>query len=377
MATPVRVTYFINSLEQGGAERQLAELIRGLDRARFEPSLVVCSRADHLGYDLPVAALRSLDDPLFPTPWGVARLARALRELAPDVVHTTKGLENVVGRVVARAVGVRRVVASVRCPRLSLRERLGESLTHRYGDVTVVNSVGIRRELLALGADAVAVAVVENGVDLARFKPLDERARDDVRARLGFGDGALLVMPGRLSPEKNQRAVVAALASMRRESALPAGLRVVFAGRDSLLVYGRRVKAEARARRLGDVVSFPGSVARIEELVAASDGVLLPSWYEGLPNAVVEAMACGVPALVTPQANEDALVTDGVEGVVARSPSPDDVARALGRLLALGPEARAAMGRRGREHAERRFALSQMVTNTQAVYDALLANQRD
>lgn len=369
MPTPVRVTYFINSFVQGGAERQLAELIAGLDRSRFEPSLVVCSREDHLGYELPVASLRSLDDPLFPTPWGVARLARVLRELRPDVVHTVKGLENVVGRVVARAVGVPRVVASVRCPRLTLAQRVGEALTHRHADVTVVNSVGIRRELLALGLAPGAVEVVENGADLARFRPLDDAGRADVRRRLGLPAGGLvLAMPGRLSPEKNQLAVVAALAAMGDRAP-----RVVFAGRDSLLVYGRRVKAEARLRGVSDRCVFAGSVARVEELVAASDGVLLPSWYEGLPNAAVEAMACGVPVLVTPEANADMLVTDGVEGVVAASPRAEDVARAIERLCATSEGERRAMGARGREHAERRFALARMVRRTEALYERLLA----
>jgi glycosyltransferase involved in cell wall biosynthesis len=371
----VRVTYFINSLEQGGAERQLAELIKGLDRARFTPSLIVCSPVNQLGDALPVETLTSLDDALFPTPWGIARLASALRAQRPDIVHASKGLENVVGRVVARAVGVRRVVASVRCPKLTWRERAGETLTHRYGDVTVVNSVGIRRELVALGVPESTVEVVENGADLVRFAPLNDEDRKRVRAEYGVSDGPLLVMPGRLSPEKNQRAVVRALAALRSRGGLPKGLRVVFAGRDSLLVYGRAVKALAMAHRLGDVVRFVGNVARIEALVGASDGVLLPSFYEGLPNAVVEAMACGVPALVTPEANADGLITEGVEGIVAASPSVSDVTDAIGRLLSLDGDARQAMGRRGRAHAERRFALATMVRNTEAVYARLLSKE--
>lgn len=375
MSRPVRVTYFINSLEQGGAERQLAELIKGLDRARFTPSLIVCSPVNQLGDALPVASLTSLDDALFPTPWGIARLALALRAQRPDIVHASKGLENIVGRVVARGVGVPRVVGSVRCPKLTWRERAGERLTHRYGDVTVVNSVGIRRELVAIGVPEASVEVVENGADLARFAPLAEARRTAVRAEYGCRQGPLLLMPGRISPEKNQRAVVRALATLRSRGALPEGLRVVFAGRDSLLVYGRSVKALAYALRLGDIVRFVGNVGRIEALVGASDGVLLPSHYEGLPNAVVEAMACGVPAVVTPEANADALVTDGVEGIVARSPEAGDVADAIGRLLSLGDTERRAMGARGRAHAERRFALDRMVRNTEAVYERLLSKE--
>ncbi len=372
MGTPKRVTYFISSFVQGGAERQLAELIKGLDRARFTPSLVVCERDDQLGEPLDLDDVRSLEDPLFPTPWGAARLARALRAQRPDLVHTVKGLENALGRVVARGVGVPRVVASVRTPTLTRAQRLGERLTHRLGDVTVVNSVGIRRALLALGFAPDEVVVVENGADLERFRPLTPAARAAERAAWGVADGPLWVMPGRLSPEKNQSAVVSALAALDRRGRLPPSLRVVFAGRDSLPVYGRRVKLEARARGLSPRCRFAGHVAAVAALVAAADLVLLPSRYEGLPNAVVEAMASAVPVVVTPEANADALVTDGVEGLVAASPSAEDVARALDRALDLDAVARAAMGAAGLAHAARRFTRARMVADTEAIYDRLL-----
>jgi glycosyltransferase involved in cell wall biosynthesis len=373
MTAPVRVSYFISSFVQGGAERQLAELIKGLDRARFTPSLIVCEPVDQLGESLDLAHTHCLDDALFPTPWGVARLARALREQRPDIVHTVKGLENALGRVVARAVGVPHVVASVRCPTLTPAQNLGERLTRRYGDVTVVNSVGIRDTLLGIGFAPGEVEVVENGADLTRFHPLTPERRREVRRTWDADAGPLWVMPGRLSPEKNQLAVLAALSPLDAQGKLPPSLRIVFAGRDSLLVYGRRVKLEARARGLSARCRFPGHVAGVAELLAASDLVLLPSRYEGLPNAVIEAMACAVPALVTPEANADALITDGVEGLVAASPAADDVARALERFLALDGDARAAMGQRGFEHATRRFSRAQMVARTMAVYDRLLA----
>lgn len=363
----IRVTYFINSLEQGGAERQLLELIAGLDRARFAPSLIVCTRRGDLSPP-PVDATVSLDDPLFPTPWGAAQLASALRHLRPDILHTTKGLENVVGRVVARAVGVPHVIGSVRCPTLTAREALGERATWRLADAQVVNSVGIRDELLRLGVSASTIAVIENGVDLTRFTPLDDHARRTARAAHGLHDGPLLVHVGRLSPEKNQRGVIAALARLR----LPRDLQVVFAGRDSLPLYGRAVKARARLLGVADRCRFPGAVRDIERLVAAADATLLPSHYEGLPNAVIESLACAVPAVVTPAANVDAIVTDGEDGIVARGPDPDALALALARTLTLPSSTRRAMGALGRARALERFALSRMVRRTEALYDRVL-----
>ncbi len=373
MPDVVRVTYFINSLEQGGAERQLAELIRGLDRGRYEPSLVVCTRKDQLGFVLPVAALRSLDAPVFPTPGSVARLVRVLRELRPDVLHTVKGWENIAGRVAARRAGVRAVVGSVRCPHLPRTERWGEALTWRMAGAMVVNSVGIRDTLVRdAGMDSAAVTVVENGVDLRRFRPLSEPERAGARKTLGMDGTFTLVVPGRLSGEKNQLAIVRAVGRLARAGVLPTGFRLVLAGRDTLPVYGHAVRLAARAEGVHGRVRFAGVVDGIERLVGAADGVLLPSRYEGLPNAVVEAMACGVPAVVSQAANADALVTDGVEGLVAPTHDVDGIADALRRYLALGEGERRAMGRRGRAHAEARFAMGRMVSQTAAVYERLL-----
>lgn len=363
----IRVAYFINSLEQGGAERQLLELLTGLDRTRFEPSLIVCSRRGELLLPSGVAT-RSLDDPFFPTPRGVLRLASVLRALRPDILHTSKGMENVVGRCVARLVGIPAVVSSVRCPRLTVREVIGERGTWRLADVHIVNSVGIRRRLLSLGVAPERLEVVENGVDLQRFAPLDDAARRAVRREFGLGDGFVGLHVGRLSPEKNQHTVVDALARLR----LPPDARVVFAGRDSLLVYGRTVKTRARLLGVADRCVFAGTVPRIERLLASADVALLPSHYEGLPNAVLEALACAVPVVLTPEANADALVTDGEEGFVARSPGRDDVAVALARMCALPPDRRRAMGALGRSRVAARFALDRMVRRTEAIYDRVL-----
>ncbi len=381
MSRPLRVTYVINSLEQGGAERQLAELIGGLDRERFEPSLVVCSDKDDLGYDLGVPR-RSLHARVFPTPGSMRRLVAALRELQPDVVHTFKGLENVAGRLAARAAGVRAVIGAVRCPKLPPSERLGERLTHRMADAIVVNSVGIRDVLVTdIGVPAAKIHVVENGIDLARFIPLsaDERARE--RTERGFGDDFVLVVPGRISPEKNQLAIVGALAEMRRRGTLtaPGGgrLRVLFAGRDSLLTYGPLVRATIVRHGLQAHVRLLGIVDRIDRLIGAADGVLLPSSYEGLSNAVIEAMACAVPVVISPAANMDALVTDGVEGIVTRGTTRGAIADGIARLVALDAGTRRAMGHVGAEHATRRFTIARMVAGTVAVYDrALPARER-
>ncbi len=373
-----RILYAIASLEQGGAERQLAELIRGLDTDRFEPFLALCNTTDQLGYELPVGKPFSLEAPLGPDNAALVRLVRVIRELRPDVVHTYMGAMNVHGRFAARAASLwgprPRAISSVRCTRLPRKEVLREVFTHALVDRYIVNSAGIRDELVRRARlDPSRIDVIENGVSLTRFAPLSDDARADVRRRYDVEGARALLMPGRVCAQKNQLSIVRALAAMKRRGTLSPDLRVLFAGRGEESSYGAAVKALVRVAGLSPWVRFLGVVSPIQGLLASVDGILLPSHYEGLPNVVLESMACATPAVVSPAANTDSLVTPGREGLVCGGTSPDDIAAALQRFQSLTPESLRAMGLAGRAHASERFAVARMVSRTMDVYDRLLA----
>lgn len=383
VSSRVRVTYFINSLEQGGAERQLAELIGHLDTDRYEPSLVLCIERDQLGYKLPGldGRVRFLHAPMFPGPISVRALARELRDLKSDVVHTYMGWENIFGRVAARMAGVRAVIGSVRCTQLPRKHVLGERLTHGMADAIIVNSVGIRDELVSrAGFRADRIDVIENGVDFSRFHPLDPATIARERNVWGMKDKRVLVVPGRISEQKNQLEILRALSRLKKSGDLPSDARVYFAGRGSPPWYGEMLRTYSTAFGLGTHVDFLGIVKNVERLVGAADGMLLPSRYEGLPNAVIEAMSCATPVIVSDAANTDTLVTDGVEGLVcdhddAGFSTSKSIARALKRFFMLDPKERQAMGARGHAHASARFAVARMARRTMDVYERVLAER--
>jgi glycosyltransferase involved in cell wall biosynthesis len=283
------------------------------------------------------------------------------------------GWENIFGRVAARRAGVRAVVGSVRCTQLPVRHIAGEALTHKMADAIIVNSVGIRDELVRRARiPKESIDVVENGVDLARFSPLGAPAIARERKLWGMDGRRVLVMPGRICDQKNQKEVLRALVSLKHDGDLPEDVRVIFAGRGSPPWFGEALRAYSTLSGLGPQVEFVGIVKQVEKLVGAADAMLLPSNYEGLPNAVIEGMACGVPVIVSHAANTDELVTDGKEGLVCEDNRSAGIARALRRFFALSAAERAAMGAAGHEHATTRFAVSRMVARTVEVYTRVL-----
>jgi glycosyltransferase involved in cell wall biosynthesis len=232
-----------------------------------------------------------------------------------------------------------------------------------------VNSNAIRDELAR--ARISGVDVVENGVDASRFAPLDLPARIAARARFGI-DGETFVVPARIAYQKNQLAVVRAVAELRSRAAWPRTARVVFAGRvEAHSDYARCVDAAIRHLDVGDVIRRIDPVRHAEQLLAAADATLLPSRFEGLPNAALEALSCGTPAIVSRAANTEELVRDGVTGIVTGD-THEAVGHGMLRFLAMSAGERAALGTRGRRDVHARFGIARMVDATCAIYDRVL-----
>ena len=372
MPSRVRVLYFVGSFEQGGTERQVAELIANLPADRYEPHLAVCHSADQLGYRLPVASRTELGASRGPEPRTLVRLVRLVHALAPDIVHAFHDPQNSYARLAVRIAGRGKVIGSLRSTRLPGRTLRRERLTARLGAAVIVNSAGIADELLRARAGAARVHVVHNGVDVRRFRPLgaDERARE--RKRFGM-TGPTFVVPARVARQKNQLAVVRAVASMVRSGAWPRNARVILAGRpEPNTRYAWWVAAAARAAGVAHVVSRIDPLIDVESLVGAADAVLLPSSYEGLPNAVIEALACGTPCIVSSAANADGLVSHLRTGVVLADTSSASIASGM-LAFARGAEAMRATALALREAFARRFAVQRMVDDTCAVYERVLS----
>jgi glycosyltransferase involved in cell wall biosynthesis len=166
---------------------------------------------------------------------------------------------------------------------------------------------------------------------------------------------------------------VEALSVMRARGTLPADLTLHLAGREEASSnYGTALRKAVVEQGLSERVRFLGVIRDIEVLLRGCDCVVLPSLYEGLPNAVLEAMSSGIPVVIAPPCNADVLVRDGEEGLICADTTPHAIADALERFLSLGVEARRRMGVCGRRHAAARFTVPRMVARTCAVYERVL-----
>jgi len=216
------------------------------------------------------------------------------------------------------------------------------------------NSEGLRR--MSLAADPVPVAVIPNGVDTDRFSPGPTRRENDP---------PVCLFVGRWRSQKQLGFVLRCLAEARK-SGCYVKLRLVGGGPEEA-----DLRALARNLHLEDAVSFHPWCGR-EDIVdhyRGADVYINLSLYEGMPNTVLEAMACGLPVLASDVAGNDAVVRDGVTGRLVPPGDMDAAVRAL-CALAADKDGRLAMGRAARAAAESDFSVPAMV----AAYETTLKN---
>ena len=202
---------------------------------------------------------------------------------------------------------------------------------------------------------------VHNGIDAAALRAAPPVA---LRAELGIPkDDFLLAHVGRLAPVKGQRELIEALRGLARDD-----VHAVFFGRD--VERGGAFGAELERLAEGLNVRFAGFRADAAAALAEADALVLPSWIEGLPLVVLEAMAQGKPVVATAVGGTPEAVVDGETGLLV---SPRDVpalAGALERLLG-DEDLRQQLGEAGRRRAEEHFPVSAMTRRILEIYDEL------
>ncbi len=368
-----KVLFLIPNLQQGGAERQILELATRLPE-RFEPVLCLFNDTIHYREYLPPGQPRHVLGVPRMTRMGFRRLVDVLRSEQPQILQTYRDKTNFWGRLAARRAPVPIVVTSVRNRAIAPLHMLTERWLCKNTDRVLTNSEGVRRELVRFArVPADKIQIVHNFIDTTRFRPPTADQRIAARARWNIADDeTIMLCPGRIAFQKHQLGLALALGMLRKQGGLPPRARLLLAGRKRDRIYSSMLDPWLSWLGLKKEVTYLGSVSEMLSLYHAADLLVLPSLYEGLPNAVLEGHACGLPAVVSHAANIDGLVIDGETGFEAPTFNHGRLAEALGKMLAKGPDERRQMGALGREHIVREFSVERVLNEMVALYDRLL-----
>jgi glycosyltransferase involved in cell wall biosynthesis len=376
-----RVAHLITRLELGGAQQNTLYCTRHHDRERFEVHLLAGAGGmlDDEARSIPDAEVRllpSLRHPIRPLQdlLVLFQLRGYLARHRIDLLHTHSSKAGILGRVAGWLAGVPVIVHTVhgwsfnatqpkrrRALFVGL-ERLVAPLTARLIVVASRN----REEGLAEGVGRPdQYQVVHSGIDIEAFeKP--GRPAAEVRRELGFDAGSFVV--GTVACLKPQKAPLdfvraAALACEKDDR-----LRFFIAGDGGLRP---RVEASIREHGLASRVRLLGWREDVADLLHASDLFLLTSRFEGLPRAVLQALAAGVPVVATAVDGTPEVIEDGLSGLLVPPGEPEQAARAVLRMAA-DRELRERCVARGRERLGAAFDIRRMVIDLDRTYLSLL-----
>jgi glycosyltransferase involved in cell wall biosynthesis len=222
----------------------------------------------------------------------------------------------------------------------------------RDADAFVAMSRLIRDEMLAASIPGERIRLLPHGVDTARFRPASAEERASLRARLGLPAGLLAVYSGRLLRGKGLETLVDALAA---PSVPPhVGLVLVGSGEGQALDATEALARRVAERGLDTRVRFAGRTDQVEDYLRACDLFVFPSLFEALGIALVEAAACGLPAIASRTGGIVDVIEDGRSGLLVPPGEAGALAAALA-LLAGDAGRRAAMGEQARAVALARF----------------------
>lgn len=354
----------------------LVDIVRRLDPARYE-SVVCCIQAKgELAADIESMGVRLICLDRMQSrrfDWAAIRdLARLMRTEHVSLVHSHLYHANLYGRIAAFLAGVP-AVATVHnvYTRTKLHRRLLNRLLSRGSARIIAVSEAIRDDLVA--QDGIAprkVAVIHNGIDVRRVET--SLTRGEARAALGIGDDELAIgCVGRLEEQKGHRFLLEACAELRNDPGLMHRLRLLLVGDGRLR---GDLERQASALALTSSVSFLGTRQDVPEILRALDIYAMPSLWEGLSIAMLEAMAAGLPVVISDVSGVAQAVGKNEYGV--RVPPGDDAALAQAiRSLAGEPARRRALGASARERVKAEFSIEAMMTQLSSVYGDALAGR--
>jgi glycosyltransferase involved in cell wall biosynthesis len=288
-------------------------------------------------------------------------LVDTLRAARVEAVHSHEFTMGLYGAVAARWLGVPHVITMHGGQHVTAKWRRRESLrfAFRASTATVAVSVDTKRHLDSeLGLAPGRVVVIPNGVPV----PMGDSAA--VRAEIGVADDTVLLLAvGSLVPRKGHAVLLRALAAVR-EAGITVPWRLAIAGggpeREALA-------ALADELALSDWVHLLGHRDDVPSWQRAADIFVMPSLWEGLPLALLEAMYTGSAVIGSRTSGIPEAITDGVDGLLVPPGDVEALARALDRLLT-DVTLRDSLGAAARARAERDFSLDRMTAEYEALY---------
>jgi len=377
----IKIVHLITDLSTGGTEVMLCNLVAHMDSSRFCNLVVSMTDRGTLAARLENAGIRVVALGMrrgIPHPFAFWRLCSLLRKERPQILQTWLYHSDLLGVLVGKFSGVPAIVWNVRCSDMDFSRypftsklvlRLLARLS-RLPDAVIVNSYEGRRCHEALGYAPRQWSVIPNGFDLDQFRP-DPSARLKFREELKLPEDAVLIgMIARFDAMKDHENLFKAMQLMRQRDR---NVSCVLVGNGMTEDNNEICRIISRYGFIEQIYLL-GERHDISFIMSGLDIMVNSSLTEGFPNVIGEAMACGIPCVVT-DVGDSALIV-GEAGRVVPPKNPEALAEACEKLIGLGREGRMQLGAVARARIQKHFSISSIVSQYEDFYQNLSGADR-
>ncbi len=369
----IKVLFVIWSLERGGAERFLAELVKNLDKNKIEPTICCLNWKGEWAEEVEDAGIEvvALDKKNGPDFKALLKLIRLMRERKFDIVNTQLWESDSLGRIAAIFAGVPIIISTVQ--NVDLWKKWHHRIVDRMLALKTERIIAVSKAVKdfyhkEIGIPENKISIIPNAIDLNRFKKTEESGSLLKELNLSPNDFTIICI-GRLTKQKGQEYLIKAVASLKDRYPQ---LKLILAGSGE---DDNKLKKLTEDLKIDRITRFLGQRKDIPQLLSISDALVLPSLYEGLPLCVLEAMAAAKPVIVTDVGGNREIVEDGKNGFIVSPKDIHGLSESIKKLLSM-PDKGKEMGAKGREVVLNKFSIQSISRKTEEIFVALVEKIR-
>lgn len=375
----MKILFVINSLRVGGAEVMLLRLLASpvfkadqLKVVSLLPRGKLSDYAESIGYDV----LHLDTGSSFKGALRLFALRRVIADFRPDIVHSWLYHADLAAGIFARVAGVRNVIWGIRQWNLDAEHhrvmtrmlfRLCAFFSKYIPAIIISNAVTSRNSHIAIGYQPEKIIVIPNGIDVVKYRPIASK-KNRLRKELFIPKGSPLVgMVARFDSQKNHFGFLEAAAVILQ---LHPDVRFVMCG-EGVSASNRRLCQKINELGLNHHINLLGPRFDVPEILNGLDVLVSPSFGEGWPNVVGEAMACGVICVVSDVGDSASVV--GPVGKVVSLQTENGFANAVSDILQMSPDARDELSIKARQRIVEQFPIEAVARAYHDVYENLCA----
>jgi glycosyltransferase involved in cell wall biosynthesis len=380
MKRRIKVLHVILSLDYGGTEKVVVDLANNLSRDTFETSIICMDRyggrASELKKDVLIYLMVRKPGLSVKNFYSFYKL---IKRVKPDIVHFRNFATYFWGCVVSRFSSKNCKIVYSDHSEIILNYETNErgklflrKLFKHTTDNFMTNSLTFKEKLVeCVHIDPKNIVVIQNGVDTSKYYPMDSVQKRVLRDKFGFGNQEYIIgIVASFSPKKNISLAIKAMVDIT--SKLPSAILVLVGKGEQ----GKELKELVKKNDLSDKVHFPGLIKEVNKFLNILDLFLLPSSYgEGMPNAVLEAMAAKVPVVASDIRGNIEILQCGKRGLLFKNNDKDSLVDTVLRL-ANDKIFSNQIAEKAYQHVKENMSLQRMIERYENFYRAVYKGQK-